>query len=192
MRVERITLYSDGSCHGNPGPGGYAAIILKPDGKTINVSGSDWYTTNNRMELTAVIEGLKLLSSPSIVTIITDSKYVVDPINRGSIRALISNPKKANRDLWEKVLSLSKKHTLSAKWVKGHVGNKLNEKCDVLANDEVRKLEREKDIRQHTIAELLLNPAESLENIARRYPGGCPVKTVQKYYEQFMEKRGGF
>ncbi len=192
MRVERVTLYSDGSCHGNPGPGGYAAIILKSDGKTINVSGSDWYTTNNRMELTAVIEGLKLLSSPSIVTIITDSKYVADPINRGSIRALISNPKKANRDLWEKVLNLSKRHSLSAKWVKGHAGNKLNEKCDALANEEVRKLEREKDIRRHTIAELLLNPAESPEIIAKRYPGGCSVKTVQKYYEQFMEKRGGF
>lgn len=191
MRVEKVTIYSDGSCHGNPGPGGYAAIILKSDGKTINVSGSDWYTTNNRMELTAVIEGLKLLSSPSIVTIITDSKYVADQINRGNLRVLISNQKKKNLDLWEKVLNLSKKHTLSAKWVKGHAGNKLNEKCDALANEEVRKLEHEKDIRHHTIAELLLNPAESPENIARRYPGSCSVKTVQKYYEQFMEKSGG-
>ena len=132
-----------------------------------------------------------LVAVSYIVTIITDSKYVSDQINRGNLRVLISNQKKKNLDLWEKVLNLSKKHTLSAKWVKGHAGNKLNEKCDALANEEVRKLEREKDIRHHTIAELLLNPAESPENIARRYPGSCSVKTVQKYYEQFMEKSGG-
>lgn len=191
MRVERVTIYTDGSCHGNPGPGGYAAILLKPDGATVTVSGSDWYTTNNRMELTAVIEGLRLLSGPSIVTIITDSKYVADLINRGNFRALVSDPKKKNTDLWEKVLVLSKTHNLSAKWVKGHAGNRLNEKCDALANSEVKKLEQERAIRRHTIAALLIDPTVSPEAIAAQYPGGCSVKTVQKYHRQFIDKQGG-
>ena len=191
MRMEKVTIYTDGSCHGNPGPGGYAAIVLRSNGSTVTVSGSDWYTTNNRMELTAVIEGLRLLSGPSNVTIVTDSRYVADRINQGGIQKIIRNPKSKNIDLWEKLLSLSLWHTLSAKWVRGHSGDKLNEKCDTLANAESNKIKQERSIRHHTFTALLLNLEESAESIAARYPGGCSVDTVKKYIKQFMEKRGG-
>ena len=188
MRVNTVTIYTDGSCHGNPGPGGYAAIVLQ-NGTTKEVHGSDWYTTNNRMELTAVIEGLKLLNSPSNVTIITDSKYVVDQINNGNLREFLRNPGRKNADLWEKVLQLSKWHKISAKWVKGHSGNELNQRCDRIANQEAALLEKERKIRQLTFAELLEDVTTTPGAIAKKHHMQNQIHVIEKYYSLFWEKR---
>lgn len=182
-----VEIYTDGSCHGNPGPGGYAAV-LRDFKTTIEVSGSEWYTTNNRMELTAVVEGLKLVSGPSNVTIVTDSKYVADLINRKDLKSFIRDPKKKNTDLLRKIVELSQKHrTVTAKWVKGHAGNKLNERCDTLANAEVNRLERERDIRRFVIAAILKDVLITPEAIAEQYPGKASIGLIRKYYDQYFK-----
>ena len=168
-------------------PGGYAAV-LRDFKTTIEVTGSEWYTTNNRMELTAVVEGLKLVSGPSNVTIVTDSKYVADLINRKDLKAFIRDPKKKNTDLLRKIVELSQKHrTLTAKWVKGHAGNKLNERCDALANAEVNRLERERDIRRFVIAAILKDVLVTPEAIAEQYPGKASIGLIRKYYDQYFK-----
>lgn len=188
MRANSVTIYTDGSCHGNPGPGGYAAIVLQ-NGVTKEVHGSDWYTTNNRMELTAVIEGLKLLSSPSNVTIITDSKYVANQINKGNLQGFLSDPSRKNADLWEKVMRLSKWHKLSAEWVRGHSGNKLNQRCDSIANREATLLEKEREIRRLTFSELLTDITTTPECIAQKHNMQKQLPIIKKYYSQFFEKQ---
>ena len=187
---KNVVIYTDGSCLGNPGPGGYAAIVLQ-GGITKEVRGSDWYTTNNRMELMAVIQGLKLVNEPSSILIITDSKYVANQINRGNLRGFTNEPGRKNADLWQKILRLSElHHSLTAKWVKGHAGNKLNQRCDSLANMEAQRVKSEKDVRNFTFAELLKNITASPESIAARYPGGgYPIQVVQKYHQKFFEKQ---
>ena len=189
-KMPDVTMYTDGSCHGNPGPGGYAAIILQ-EGMTREVHGSAWHTTNNRMELTAVVEGLKLLSQPSRVTIVTDSKYVANQINRRNLKSFANEPGRKNADLWQHILRLSKKHDLYAEWVRGHSGNKLNQRCDSLANMEATRLEQERDIRLFVVAELVKDMRATPDAIARKLPG-YPVETVRKYYEQFFKQRGGY
>lgn len=123
--MQKVTIYTDGSCHGNPGAGGYAAIVFV-GGAIREVRGSDFYTTNNRMELKAVIEGLRLIDRPSDVTIITDSQYVARPIERGNILSYANAPGRKNADLWQEVARLSAWHNMSSKWVRGHSGNKYN------------------------------------------------------------------
>lgn len=189
-RMPEVTIYTDGSCHGNPGPGGYAAIALQ-DGVTREVHGSAWHTTNNRMELTAVVEGLKLLSQPSCVTIVTDSRYVSNQISRQNLKAFANEPGRKNADLWQHILRLSRQHELYARWVHGHAGNKLNQRCDSLANMEAARLEQERDIRLFTVAELVKDVRVTPEEIAVRY-AGYPIETVRKYYEQFFRQRGDF
>ena len=108
-----VTLYTDGACSGNPGPGGWGAI-LEYNGVEKELSGGEANTTNNRMELTAVIEGLKALKESCIVELYSDSKYVIDA-------------------LWEILLSLTQKHELHYHWVKGHADNPKNNRCDQLA-----------------------------------------------------------
>lgn len=186
--MNRVTIYTDGSCHGNPGRGGYAAILLH-NGKTQEVHGSDWYTTNNRMELKAVIEGLRMLTQPSEVTIITDSQYVARTINRGNLRAYVNAPGRKNADLWEQVMRLSMKHTITAKWVRGHSGNKYNQKCDSIANREASQLDNEKDLRIKIFTELLADMMIPARDIAKKHK--CPLGVVEKYYEQFFEKYNG-
>lgn len=190
MQKPEVRMYTDGSCHGNPGPGGYAAIVLQ-SGITREVHGAVWHTTNNRMELTAVVEGLKLLSQPSRVTIVTDSKYVANQINRRNIKAFANTPGRKNADLWQHVLRLTKKHDLRAEWVRGHSGDKLNQRCDSLANMEASKLEMERDVRLFTVAELCKDMRATPEDIAERLPGR-PIEIVRKYYEQFFRQRGKF
>ena len=145
MRVERITLYSDGSCHGNPGPGGYAAIILKPDGKTINVSGSDWYTTNNRMELFAAVQGFTALKQPCAVTLYSDSAYLVNAFKQNWIDGWQRNGWKTaskkpveNQDLWKWLLTVMQPHKVTIIKVKGHADNPWNNRCDELATGQIR------------------------------------------------------
>lgn len=135
----KVYIYSDGACSGNPGPGGYG-VILRCDGFEKELSGGAADTTNNRMELTGVITGLKALKYPCDVVIQTDSKYVVDGITKGwaaSWRAknwIKADKKPAlNPDLWGELLLLTEKHSVEFTWIKGHAGHEENERCDRLA-----------------------------------------------------------
>lgn len=140
---DTIEIFTDGACSGNPGPGGYGAIIKK--GKECSeISGYDPATTNNRMEMTAVIEALRSLDSPSKVRIVTDSNYVVKGMTEwlpGWIRRNWFNSQKKpvlNRDLWETLIELSEPHDIQWEWIRGHNGHAENEKCDRLARDAIR------------------------------------------------------
>ena len=144
--MKTVTLYTDGACSGNPGPGGWGAI-LEYNGTQKELSGAEDGTTNNRMELTAVIEGLKALKEPCIVELYSDSKYVIDALQKGWAvgwrkRGWIKSDKKPalNPDLWEVLLNLTERHELHYHWVKGHADNPMNNRCDELAVAEWKKL----------------------------------------------------
>ena len=137
--MKTVTLYTDGACSGNPGPGGWGAI-LEYMGHEQELSGGEKNTTNNRMELTAVIEALSALKEPCAVTLTTDSKYVVDAIEKGWVYSWQRNGwRKAdkkpalNPDLWDRLLTLLSQHEYEFEWVKGHAGHPENERCDALA-----------------------------------------------------------
>lgn len=134
-----VEIFTDGACSGNPGPGGYGAILRYGD-NVKEISGGAAQTTNNRMELTAVVEALSALKRPCTVILTTDSKYVCDSISKGWAKSwqknnwVKSDKKPAlNSDLWEKCLQLLEKHDVTVKWVKGHAGHPENERCDELA-----------------------------------------------------------
>lgn len=134
-----VYIYTDGACSGNPGPGGYGAI-LKYDGHIKELSGGEADTTNNRMELLGVIKALEVLKFPCKVILTTDSKYVADSVTNGWAKKwkqnnwIKSDKKKAlNVDLWEKLLALLDVHDVTFNWVKGHAGHPENERCDRLA-----------------------------------------------------------
>lgn len=143
--MKQIEIYTDGACSGNPGPGGWGAVLVY-NGKEKQLSGSEKSTTNNRMELTAVIMALNALNQPCEVKLTTDSKYVCDAVNKGWVYSWRKNgwrksDKKPalNVDLWEELLSLLEKHEVQFIWVKGHNGHKYNEICDTLAVNEYQK-----------------------------------------------------
>jgi ribonuclease HI len=146
-----VTLYCDGACKGNPGVGGYGVILLC-DGHQRELSGAEPMTTNNKMELTAAIEGLKVLSEPCVVTIFTDSEYLKKGItvwiHSWRTRGWRTAGKKPvqNRDLWEKLLEVSGKHEVKWHWVRGHSGDALNERCDELANLAIERLIAERAV----------------------------------------------
>ena len=137
--MKEVTLYTDGACSGNPGPGGWGAILIYKDIRK-EMSGGDKETTNNKMELTAAIEGLSALKEPCRVKLYSDSKYLIDGITKDWARGWRakgwkkSDGKPAlNVDLWEKILELDEYHEIEYIWVKGHAGNPNNERCDKLA-----------------------------------------------------------
>jgi ribonuclease HI len=137
--MKHLTLFCDGSALGNPGAGGYAAILRYKDKERI-VRGGEVYTTNNRMELTAVIEGLRALKEVCSVEIVSDSSYVVKGINEwlaGWVRKDFKNVK--NVDLWKSYLDVSAGHKINAIWVRGHNGHEENELCDKIAKEEAQK-----------------------------------------------------
>lgn len=143
--MKQIEIYTDGACSGNPGPGGWGAVLVY-NGNEKQLSGSEKNTTNNRMELTAVIMALNALNQPCEVKLTTDSKYVCDAVNKGWVYSWRKNgwrksDKKPalNVDLWEELLSLLEKHEVQFIWVKGHNGHKYNEICDTLAVNEYQK-----------------------------------------------------
>ncbi|QFR44105.1 ribonuclease HI [Sulfurimonas xiamenensis] len=140
--MKKITLFSDGSSLGNPGPGGYGTI-LRFGNKEKEISGGELNTTNNRMELLAVIEGLRALKEPCDVTIVSDSSYVV----KGIIEWLEGWKKRdfkkvKNPDLWKEYIEVSKNHKIHALWVRGHNGHIENERCDILAKQEAQKMKK--------------------------------------------------
>lgn len=139
MPKKQITLFTDGACSGNPGPGGWGAV-LRYNGKEAELSGGAPETTNNRMELSALLYGLKALKEPCVVELYTDSKYVADSIEKGWVygwqkRGWVKADKKPalNVDLWQQLLELLNTHELHIHWVKGHAGHPENERCDRLA-----------------------------------------------------------
>ena len=140
----KIKIYTDGACSGNPGKGGWAAIILDSEAKQSKISGSESNTTNNRMELMAPIMALKRIRNESEITIYTDSKYVKDGITEWIKKWKLNNWKNSNKkpvknkDLWIKLDNSCQKHKVKWKWVKAHAGNKLNNLVDELAVSETR------------------------------------------------------
>lgn len=137
--MKTVEIFTDGACSGNPGPGGYGAI-LRFEGHEKELSGGEAQTTNNRMELTAVIVALEALKFPCKVILTTDSKYVVDGIEKGWAKSWRENGWKKkdkkpalNPDLWGRLLDLLEIHEVEFNWVKGHAGHPENERCDALA-----------------------------------------------------------
>lgn len=147
-QLTKVTIYTDGACSGNPGPGGWGAILMAA-GKSREISGGEAHTTNNRMELTAVIKSLALLTRPCEVEVYSDSAYVVNAFNQNWIegwqkRGWVNSAKDpvANKDLWEELLSLCKVHKVSFVKVKGHADNEFNNRCDELAVKESSKFSK--------------------------------------------------
>jgi ribonuclease HI len=142
MEIPRVKLFTDGACIKNPGPGGWAFILKHPaTGRSKQASGGEHNSTNNRMEISAVIHGLAALKSPSQVELFSDSQYVVNAINEwmakwkrfGWKRSKRSPEPVKNVDLWRRLDELVQIHTVHANWVRGHVGHLENERCDRLA-----------------------------------------------------------
>ena len=145
FNLNEVTIYTDGACSGNPGPGGWAAILMA-GGHTKELSGGDKDTTNNRMELLGVISGLKALKYPCKVTVYSDSAYIVNAFNQGWIDKWIQNGWKnsakaqvANIDLWKELVELTSRHEVTFMKVKGHADNEYNNRCDELAVAESMK-----------------------------------------------------
>ena len=139
MERKTVTIYTDGACSGNPGPGGWGAILRYGE-HTRELSGGEAHTTNNRMELMGVISALEALREPCRVELYTDSKYVSDALLKGwargwRARGWVKADKKPalNPDLWERLLQLCEKHEVRVHWVKGHAENPWNNRCDALA-----------------------------------------------------------
>lgn len=135
-----ILIYTDGSCLGNPGPGGYGVIIKYENGHVFELSGGSKFSTNNRMELIAVIRGLQQINEVNQnICITTDSKYVVDSITKGWVykweknKWLRDGKSILNNDLWKILISLLNLNNVKFRWIKGHAGNAENEQCDMMA-----------------------------------------------------------
>lgn len=144
--MKSVVLYTDGACSGNPGAGGWGAI-LDYQGQRKELSGGENSTTNNRMELMAAIKGLSALKEPCHVKLVSDSKYVIDGLSRGWAANWKKNGWKRNKreralnsDLWEQLLNLIEKHEMEYEWVKGHSGHPENQRCDDLATAAIASL----------------------------------------------------
>jgi ribonuclease HI len=145
--LKTVNIYTDGACKGNPGAGGWAAI-LEYDGREKELCGGENPTTNNRMELTAAIEGLKALKTECKVNLYSDSQYLINAINKGWLESWKSKGwKKAdkskvlNDDLWKELDALLGKHEVTFFWVRGHDGHTYNERCDTLASNKAESLQ---------------------------------------------------
>jgi len=143
--MKEVTIYTDGGCHGNPGPGGYGAVLLSGKHRK-ELSGGYKHTTNNRMELLACIMALEALKQTCRVRLHSDSKYIVDSITKGWARRWRANnwqrnkrEKAVNPDLWARLLDLCERHEVKFVWVRGHAGNKENERCDELVQKAIAR-----------------------------------------------------
>ncbi|MDR1561390.1 MAG: ribonuclease HI [Holosporaceae bacterium] len=142
--MKQVVIYTDGACSGNPGPGGWGALVICGTNQK-EFSGSEEYTTNNRMELTAAIKALELLQEPCAVNLYTDSQYVKNGITQW-INGWLKNDWKnsenkpvKNQELWQRLLQLSQKHKVCWNWVEGHMGNEFNERVDKLAKKQCNR-----------------------------------------------------
>ena len=149
--MKHVEIYTDGACKGNPGPGGWSAVIVY-GGAEKELSGGEAATTNNRMELIGAISGLGALKEPCEVTLYSDSKYLVDAVNLGwarswKSRGWVKADKKPalNKDLWQKLLELLEIHKVTFVWVKGHAGHSYNERCDSLAVAEAERYQKKEN-----------------------------------------------
>ena len=149
--MKHVEIYTDGACKGNPGPGGWSAVIVY-GGEEKELSGGEAATTNNRMELIGAISGLGALKEPCEVTLYSDSKYLVDAVNLGwarswKSRGWVKADKKPalNKDLWQKLLELLEIHKVTLIWVKGHAGHSYNERCDRLAVAEAERYQKKEN-----------------------------------------------
>ncbi len=138
-QTDSVIIYTDGACIGNPGPGGYAAILIK-NSRRKEISGGFKNTTNNRMEIMAAIKGLAALKNKCHVTLYSDSQYLVNSMTEGWVKSWQANGWKRNKkeyalnvDLWKQILELCKTHNVDFKWTRGHAGTPENERCDYLA-----------------------------------------------------------
>ena len=144
--MKHVILYTDGACSGNPGPGGWAAILRFGTAEK-ELSGGEAATTNNRMELTGVIEGLKALKEPCRVTLFSDSQYICNALNLGWLRDWKRRGWKRrdgelkNPELWQELDAALERHIVEAHWVQGHAGDELNNRCDALAVAEREKFQ---------------------------------------------------
>ena len=143
---EKVIIYTDGACSGNPGPGGWGAILMYKDAKK-EISGGMKETTNNIMEITAVIEALKCLKVESDVQVYSDSAYTVNAFNQGWIYNWMKNGWKTankepvkNKELWQELYALTKKHKVEFMKVKGHADNEFNNRCDEMPREAIQKL----------------------------------------------------
>jgi ribonuclease HI len=146
MTLPKVTIATDGACKGNPGPGGWGALLRAENGTEKTLNGAEPHTTNNRMELKAAIEALNALTRPANVTLSTDSNYVKDGITRwihgwqkNGWKTADKKPVK-NADLWQALLEATKRHQIHWQWVKGHAGHPDNERADQLANQAIETL----------------------------------------------------
>ena len=149
--MKHVEIYTDGACKGNPGPGGWSAVIVY-GGAEKELSGGEAATTNNRMELIGAISGLGALKEPCEVTLYSDSKYLVDAVNLGWARSWKSRgwvkadkQPALNKDLWQKLLELLEIHKVTFVWVKGHAGHSYNERCDRLAVAEAERYQKKEN-----------------------------------------------
>lgn len=145
--MDKVEIYTDGACSGNPGPGGWGAILMYKDTKK-EISGGNKATTNNIMEITAVIQGLKLLKFPCDVKLYSDSAYVVNCFKQGWIYNWVKNGWKTaskepvkNKELWKELFNLTHTHKVEFIKVKGHSDNEFNNRCDELARNAIKQLE---------------------------------------------------
>lgn len=143
--MKKVTIYTDGACSGNPGPGGWGAVLIY-GGHRLEMSGGERQTTNNRMELIAAIEAMSRLNQPCEVELWSDSRYLVDGLEKGWAKSWRSRGWKKkdgspalNPELWERLLELCEEHTVTLRWVKGHAANEENNRCDQLAVAESKK-----------------------------------------------------
>ncbi|MFN9634737.1 MAG: ribonuclease HI [Erythrobacteraceae bacterium] len=142
--MKQVDIFTDGACKGNPGPGGWTAI-LRMGAHEKELTGGQVATTNNRMEMTAILRGLSALNEPCAVTVHTDSRYVIDGMTQWIFswqkRGWLNAAKKpvANEDLWRELIAAARPHKVSWEWVKGHSGHPENERCDALASAEAAR-----------------------------------------------------
>ena len=144
IEIKHVEIYTDGACSGNPGPGGYGAVIIYKNQRR-EISQGFKITTNNRMEILAVIEALKILNQPCNINLYSDSKYLIDAITKGWLDKWQKNNWHRNKkdlvlniDLWKELLNLLELHNINFIWVKGHNNNKENEHCDFLARQAIK------------------------------------------------------